>query len=321
MKNLFTLFIVLVFTNFICKAQINLVPNPSFEDTIDCPQLVGDFKPADWYVVEQTPDYLNACCSNITQCSVPQNFFSNRNAATGVAYCGLISYFNLSLYREKIGVKLNDTLKAGKRYIVSFKISSVSSVNALGNCATNRMGFLFSTHKYDLMHLSPTNNFCQFKTDSLITDTLGWKLVKGNFIADSLFCYLSIGTFYDNQNVDTLRYFYENSNPNVLQSYNFIDDIYVGYDSSQDVGILNTLLNDFSVYPNPTTGVVNISTGNLQIEKIEIFNTVGCKEKEVFHPPVQAVLRLDIADLISGIYLLKIKTNNTTTLKKLNIIH
>jgi hypothetical protein len=320
MKNLLLFF--LVFEANVCLSQ-NMVPNSSFEDTINCPNSTGVIYASHWFIAERIPSYFNACCSIANNCSVPTNIYTTRNAASGYAYCGMVNYVNWqSNVRDKIGVELIDTLLAGKRYRLSFKATSVTAWrNTLTNGSCNNLGFLFSKIKYDASHPIPTNNIYHFKADSIIRDTIGWEYIEGSFIADSAYTYLYIGNFMTDSVTDTLRYFTNQLNPLALRVYNFIDDIYVAYDSTQDVGFSTNSTVDFSIYPIPTSDLINIATNNLQIEQIEIFNAIGSKEKEVFHPPVQAVLKLDIADLTSGIYLIKLKTKSAIISKKLKIIH
>ena len=59
MKQLFIVFFI--FFNLSLSAQ-NLAPNPSFEDTVMCPNLGGQVDRAKfWYTVQNTPDYFHSC--------------------------------------------------------------------------------------------------------------------------------------------------------------------------------------------------------------------------------------------------------------------
>lgn len=157
MKKTFTLILFLLSQFSI--AQINLVPNPSFEDTVACPDAGGQFgNAADWHVAENTPDYFNRCCL-LPIFSVPDNTFSTRDAASGNAYCGFYTYSTVAFYREKISVELIQPLIIGTKYYVSAKISSVKTIiNQLSNCATNKLSFRFSKSLYNLNYLPPTDN-------------------------------------------------------------------------------------------------------------------------------------------------------------------
>ncbi len=66
----------LFFTFNICCltsiAQTNLVPNPSFEDTLYCPNVTNQIDAAmGWLNFGNTPDYFNACAP--ISLNVPNN--------------------------------------------------------------------------------------------------------------------------------------------------------------------------------------------------------------------------------------------------------
>jgi len=68
-----------------------------------------------------------------------------------------------------------------------------------------------------------------------------------------------------------------------------------------------------SVYPNPTTGLVNISK---EVEKVEVYDVSGSLVKVVNGP---ALTGFDISDLSNGLYVLKVTdSNNESTLMKIN---
>ena len=63
--------------------------------------------------------------------------------------------------------------------------------------------------------------------------------------------------------------------------------------------------NDLTVFPNPTTGILNFKEV-LQNEKIEIFSLTGQK---IFYRKVNNINSIKL-NLNSGIYLLKVSNNN-----------
>jgi hypothetical protein len=60
--------------------------------------------------------------------------------------------------------------------------------------------------------------------------------------------------------------------------------------------------NSLSVYPNPTSGVLNIQLGTGKIEKAMLFDITGKMLKEF------STRKINISEFSPGIYLLKIKT-------------
>ncbi len=73
----------------------------------------------------------------------------------------------------------------------------------------------------------------------------------------------------------------------------------------------NTLNQDLSVYPNPTTGTINVSNS---IVAIEVFDLTG---KILSHINIDDSKQADISDLASGTYILKVKSPSTERFVKI----
>jgi hypothetical protein len=326
-ERLVILLCLLCFTTRYSHAQ-NLVPNPSFEDTLECPDFPGQVSRASgWYVAENTPDYFHTCCNNVhPDCGVPNNTFGARNAATGIAYCGIFTYllYPPPEYKEKIGIELTTSLAIGTRYYVSMKISSVNtSFSQVVNGANNKLGMLLSTFKYDLNNLPPNNNFSQFYSDSIITDSVGWTTIKGSFIADSAYTFLTIGNFFDNQHTDTIRYWYINGN-NELVAYYFIDDICIttdnaGCDFSTYINTPSSE-NPFLVFPNPVSNALTIKTKFIGINSIQLFNVDGQNVFRQKYVQTNETIKVDTNHLANGIYLLQINSGQNVYSQKIIIL-
>lgn len=77
--------------------------------------------------------------------------------------------------------------------------------------------------------------------------------------------------------------------------------------------------NQFEVYPNPTTGILNISLGNeldLSEGRVEIFNTLGQK---VLTQTIDHQMTLKTEHLDTGVYWVKIHTNDGVGVKEIII--
>jgi Leucine-rich repeat (LRR) protein len=72
--------------------------------------------------------------------------------------------------------------------------------------------------------------------------------------------------------------------------------------------------NKISVYPNPATSNVTISSDFL-IQKVELFNLFG--KRIVFDRPNKSNSVVDVSGLSTGVYIVKIRSNNLSILKKL----
>ena len=61
-------------------AQVNLIPNPSFEDTLHCPNTIFGFSIDNcehWFVARNSPNYFNGCVADsMSLFDTPLNGFS-----------------------------------------------------------------------------------------------------------------------------------------------------------------------------------------------------------------------------------------------------
>ena len=214
-------------------AQTNLVPNWSFESIIKCPGAFGP--PTATYAVpwlnpnNETPDLYSicdtqACYPGPPPCTgVPFNDWGFQQPHTGTNYSGMVIYARPQAFstndREYIQVKLLDSLKAGKKYCMSFYTSLSNSAYY----ATSRVGCYISkgavtNFSQDLISEIPQieSPFHQY-----LTDTANWMQVQGQYTAIGGENYITIGNFYDDTNTDT---YIANSAFKDYASYYYVDD-------------------------------------------------------------------------------------------------
>jgi hypothetical protein len=313
------------------KAQTNLVPNPSFENHTACPTTLGDFKATNWWVSSQTPDYHNACANTYTNgCTgVPYNAYGYQQAFQGNAYCGLftIDYTGSSStanYREYISTQLSSTLVVGTKYYFSLQIActltydtSYSLPCTQGiNGATNKMGALFTTNKYDATHNLPIRNFAHFFESNIISDTANWIQLKGSFIADSAYQYINLGNFFDDNHTDTVHIWHDAQagNPIALLAYNYIDDVIVTTDSTLLSIKQNNNNEDLVIFPNPIADNFFYIKSILTTQTINVFNQLGEQIKfKLYNEPNNLLKVVFDKEIEKGIYYLEITTQNKTS--------
>jgi len=106
--------------------------------------------------------------------------------------------------------------------------------------------------------------------------------------------------------------FHNNSDIGATQSYMFLDTLNI----TSVLSTNNFLASKLSVYPNPATNVINISsTINATINKVEMTDLNG---RVVLSQNVNATSgQVAIADLATGVYMLKIATDQGTAVKKI----
>jgi endonuclease I/chitodextrinase len=73
-------------------------------------------------------------------------------------------------------------------------------------------------------------------------------------------------------------------------------------------------LNDISIYPNPVSNILNIQLKNSRETQVEIYNILG---KRVFTKSINQTQSIQLDNLNSGVYILKLTQGNSTISKKL----
>ncbi len=323
MKTLKTIiFSIALLTIFIPTQAQNLVPNPSFEDTIYCPYIGEMNAIRDWSSYSASPDYFNICAD--FQYGVPLNSFGYQEPAEGNAYCGIFTYNNYlyppnpdTLFREMIGAELVVPLTINKKYYVSLK----ASLSSLDFCASNNIGVLFSTVPHiDLEQVASTweiQNFAHINYQIIITNTTSWTTISGSFIADSAYRYIIIGNFFNNYNTEVLTF---GQDTNCLPYY-YIDDICVSEDSllcDMSTKTENEIQNYVSIYPNPASNILFIENKSSKEINYIIYNSYG--EKEKYGISSIANIEIDLSTLSSGIYYIQCILNKKSITKKILII-
>lgn len=297
----------------------NLVPNPSFEDTVSCPNASGDIgKALGWSTLCASPDYFYTC-SAPNGFGVPNNIFGYQLPASGNAYVGFATYSNSAPNsREFPACNLTSPLAIGVKYYVSFKVAfSIEPTFSQTNCASNKIGAMFTTNSYICNAL--ITNSPPVYTDSIITDSLNWTRIKGSFIADSTYTYLVIGNFFDDANTDTISF----ANDFTYNAYYYLDDVCVSTDSSfaynysYTTGINeNNLQTQFSFYPNPVNNFLNIQNNFQTSFDLIVHNSLGQQlysEQNI----TSNNLQLDVSNYSNGLLFITITSNNNQFTYKL----
>ncbi len=283
MKTILQIIIVAFLINSsisLIKAQ-NLVLNPSFEDTVFCPQGHEQINACQhWMNFGKTPDYY-CICSPLG--FIPPNLITGYQIPhTGSAMMGLIPYEwqfgpDWPNYREFIGSQLKTPLEIGQKYYMSFYVNCAGYLPEWQIIGSNKMGLRFSNHSYDATHLPSINNQATVFTNIILTDTVNWFKISGSFIADSVYTYIIIGSFFDDNNTDTIIF----GGPSFggSSSYYYIDDVCVSKDSIYNetwTGIKTETINNnnLQIFPNPTPSTLHIKS-SAPIDYLEIINTLG----------------------------------------------
>jgi len=315
-KQLLIITSIWIFIWSVSRGQ-NLVPNPSFEDTIGCPQsLYSLHKAKFWSPFRASPDYFHRCAP--FDSSVPANSvgYQEPSKITENAYAGIITYLDFLEYREFFGAQLKQPLVIGNNYFVSMKISLANS----SNWASDHIGIKFSTNAYsDSGNLSPypqsIDNYAQVYSRSIIIDTFNWNTITGSFIADSAYQFISIGNFFS----DSLTNRIHIGNLNGA-AYYFIDEICVSTDSllCEVSAKISSIKKTMSVkfYPNPVGDFLNIISP-YPLDALTIYDVMGREVNSI--STKTGKLKVDVSNISIGIYLFRIQAKNEFQVEKILI--
>lgn len=308
--------IIFLLHNVTILCAQNIVINNSFEEKFSCPTTGGNQMQysVNWYSYRRSADYFNSCINDPTGFSVPINAFGYQLAATGNAYAGIFCYGSNAgdtVYREFIGGQLPNPLLVGQKYFVSFKINTPNTINI--NCHSNNIGVLFSTVAYEstlnnniednITNRAPVTNFAHIYSPTVITDTINWVTISGSFIADSMYRYIIVGNFFDNQHTSVIK----TNSAMYCNSYYFVDDICVSTDSMTCMGSTGIKEREFSaqltVYPNPSNSTFNIQLPNQQGFSLSITDITGRNIYE--NKNATNTITIDASGLSTGVYFVK----------------
>lgn len=315
-KNIQILFFLLfIFIQELNLQAQNLVPNPSFENINYCPPYYNDIVVLqNWQnPTNGSPNIFNAC--NNTNAGVPGNTFGNQFALEGNGYIGLILYLNNINAREYFQVELLQPLVSNTKYKISFYVSLADS----SRWGINNIGLYFSQNSFFVNTLYSLNYSPQILSSIIITDISTWTLISESYQAIGGEKFITIGNFMDNANTDTLC-INPNYNPTINSAYYYIDNVFVGLDTTVHVNESVLLGNDIKIYPNPAKDKIIITNNDNYSEEIEvtISNITGQRIIfEKFQSQSQNQKEINISKLINDIYILKIQSGIKIEYKKL----
>lgn len=235
----------------------NLVPNPSFEDTVSCPSGPSQFNKTMVWVNPTTasPDYFNSCAGYASGMNVPNTGFGYQPPLSGVAYAGFYAYNTVHVdYKEYVQAKLLDTLLLNHRYLVSFHVNlsnnsqySVSSVGAYFSSTP-----IVSTSSLVLNYTPQIQNQASIQ----LSDSVNWMLISDTLVSNGTEQYVTIGNFKTDAQSDTVYLGWFSSN-NI--AYYYIDDVSVIDVIDLAVSENQVNIKKINIYPNPTNEKVYVS--------------------------------------------------------------
>lgn len=291
------------------NAQVNLVPNGSFEEYVELPTAISEIDLAyPWFTASGgSPDYFhtNAPYENV---SIPQNGFGNQEALQGNAYAG-IHIFNkpINYGVEYIETWLLDTLIEQKCYSIDFYVSLADSASGY---TVNNIGAYFSAQS---INVSETRRLTEFTPQVInsasnpLIDKLGWTKISGIFYAVGGERFLTIGNFNLPENDDTVLVSGTGNGWGSLNRYGYlyIDSVFVK--RCDDTGVEENSEKSPSVYPNPASESVNITLPpNTNKAELFIYTVQG---QLLNQTQILGTQTINTSNLANGLYLFVIQSD------------
>ncbi len=295
---------------FICvKAQVNLVPNPSFEEYYQIPCNTGPTINycKNWFSATSggaSPDYYSRFIDNGCYNGIPQNDFGYEEPKDGDFYAGIYTYqTNILNAVEYIECKLTSVLLP-KRYCVNYYVSLADSASSY---TVNNIGLFFSNDS--IFFDSPRLSKCQpqfVNSSNFLTNKIGWTKISGSFVAQGGEKYMIIGNFNEISNDDTLHVEGVGNNWVMPKSaYIYIDSVSVTL--CDDVGVEENKLDKINIHPNPAQDFVSIDLPkNINQAQLGIYNLIGqlVSQKQI----AQANQTVPITELGNGVYVFVVES-------------
>lgn len=309
------IFLVFLFAGHVAYSQ-NLVLNPSFEDTLQCPTFATYpyFRSINW--IQPTggsSDFFNVNTNCLWGGGVPQNIFGYQFPNTLNSYIGLAVYLGPPNQnnREYIMGTLDDTLISNHKYCVSFYIS----LSNTSKFHTDDIGAYFCADSNTITDYTMTNVLnlvpqIENISGNFLGDTTNWVLISRDFIAQGGEKFITIGNFKTDMNTSLI------TNVTALHNhaYYYIDDVSV-IDCTVGLEEINNL--EIQLYPNPAINELQIIT-SLKNYSYEIVDLTG---RKIINGKVEGDQKtINISKLTSGNYLFKQLSNYSLQTIKFTVI-
>jgi hypothetical protein len=257
----------LIFCALQSDAQ-NLIPNPSFEDTLK--KTTPLFVPTNWKTpTNGSPDLLTIYNNNLNNRGIPINTFGGQMPKSGIAYAGLIIYTlaqnnDSKRFREYLQNRLTKPLIQDSSYCLQLNVSLADS---FPYASKNKLGVYFSQNQINSNNsfYLPVQPQIMVSPDTFITEKERWVEYNFEYTAQGGEEYITIGNFTDSTEVDTL--FVEGGSKDLgyKGTYYYIDDVYLGacdslpYDTGVGLQESELIGRNHRLYPNPASEAVRLT--------------------------------------------------------------
>jgi hypothetical protein len=305
----------------------NLVPNPSFEEYLECPQSTGelDQQVVDWVSWHFTPDFFHVCNNDgLGSAGVPNNGWGNQMPISGDAYTGVYTYAEYAPdIREYMASQLETPLTMGNTYYMMFHASLYDGGQKQPRwCETNNIGMRFfkdptyTAFPPDANPLEP-DNFAHLNYSEILDDYTNWTLIEGWFTADEDYNWVAIGNFFtDDQTEITIL-----NDEGACSGIYYIENVCVASSPEECDYLLSADANKTAikanVYPNPATESVRFSLPEKDEYTVVFFDAQGRMISNFKN--IRTGKEINVSTFQKGVYVVRVYNNHFFTTLKLII--
>jgi hypothetical protein len=248
--------LILLVANRYGFAQVNLVPNPSFEDTVCCSPSNPYSPVLSWFELGSSDYYRD---NYLGAAPVMNNPAGSQMSFDGEGYVGFVVYAN-PLAREMMLTKLLQPLETGRKYCISYYVSKPERCDYASNGISVYL-FADSIAEYSYNSLDFVGKTPTFACDSVIYDTINWVKIEGSFIAQGGEQFMVLGNMWTNAQTTWVNTV---TTPYFPFSYYWVDMISITAAPEAEAGSNQTITQGDSTQLSATGGTVYLwqpSTG------------------------------------------------------------
>ena len=301
----------------VTTAQTNLVPNPSFEDTVDCEVSTqcSLLKAVGWYNPNTaTPDVWDFDQSRY--CGNPIDTSSSSSQSTGfewpsdgIRHAGFLCWFGpgSSFSKDYLGAQLIQTMVAGQAYRVAFKCSRMDHYKYAIDGISVYFGstMVQENHPNHLTSVTPQLHLSDPNSPFLVQSD-GWLQLADTFVAVGGEQWMVMGSFDPPSLV----------NGTVVNPNSFYDYAYYMVDEVEVVAIGEVNAVEEIQAWFGAGGQLWLNANGVPLERVALYDALG---REVFR---QADVQYDnvlpwTSDLAPGPYVLVAWSGSTRWSRKL----
>ncbi len=290
-----------------CAGAQNLVPNPGFEDHIDCTGGASPISIAYWYWVDFNwrTEYFHACSNGPDPVyGVPENQWGFQYPHGGDGYAGIMVFATGDIEtRAYLAAPLSQQLDAGVEYCASFWINRANesryTVDSIHILLTPQQPFNISDDQDSIW-----GGLAQMRVDITAVDSITWLNVESSFVASGGEDWVILGDFQLQDDADTTC-IDPGFTTSLLGAAFLVDDVYIARCDVSTPSV--SAVRELDIYPVPLAAGSSLQVPWAHASGVPSFIVQDVQGREVMRwipPATQSTYQLPTTALVPGTYAL-----------------